>query len=325
MTVTLISGSLSRDITSLLTSWTWSGDKNAVSRKLTGSIVHTEGGALPEPALGDRVVMSEGGKRLFDGVVLLRSLGSEDTAMSFTAFDMGYYLQRSDGTYKFTGTTPEAVTRLVCRDRDIPVAGVPESGIPIRRKFSGVGLSQIITTVWTLAAEKNGKAYAVRYTPEGLLVTERKVRGGRLILQGGSNLMDAATREDASMSVNSVAVYDAHGNFLRRMGDAGTQARLGVMERHITQNGGEAADADAQGKRLLEDGGLRRTVTVNVLGDLSLVTGETVTVREGKTGLTGVFWIDADVHTWKNNGYYTRLTLNCRNVMTRAEAGSALD
>ena len=46
-------------------------------------------------------------------------------------------------------------------------------------------------------------------------------------------------------------------------------------------------------------------------------------VREAKTGLAGVFWIDADVHTWKNNNYYAKLTLNCRNVMSAASAGSA--
>ena len=75
-------------------------------------------------------------------------------------------------------------------------------------------------------------------------------------------------------------------------------------------------------KKILADGKLQKTVTVNVLGDMSLLTGEPVVVREGKTGLTGIFWIDADVHTWKNKNYYTKLTLNCRNVMATADAGS---
>ena len=52
------------------------------------------------------------------------------------------------------------------------------------------------------------------------------------------------------------------------------------------------------------------------------MTGETVEVREAKTGLTGIFWIDADIHTWKNKNYYSKLTLNCRNVMATANAGS---
>jgi len=64
---------------------------------------------------------------------------------------------------------------------------------------------------------------------------------------------------------------------------------------------------------------------VHVLGDLSLITGETVVVREHKTGLEGIFRIDADVHTWKNHNYDTMLTLNCGNVAATASAGSEIE
>ena len=95
------------------------------------------------------------------------------------------------------------------------------------------------------------------------------------------------------------------------------------METHITQQ--DHSDATDEANRLLEDGTQQRTVTVHVLGDLSLITGETVVVRENKTGLTGIFWIDADVHTWMNNGYTATLTLNCRNVAATASAGSEIE
>ena len=134
--------------------------------------------------------------------------------------------------------------------------------------------------------------------------------------------MNATTKEDATQMVNSVAIYDNNGNFLRRTGDTAAQKLCGMMEQHLTQREGEAAEADATAKKTLEDGKLQKTVTVNVLGDVGLLTGETVVVRETKTGLTGIFWIDADVHTWKNKNYYTKLTLNCRNVMATANAGS---
>ena len=84
-----------------------------------------------------------------------------------------------------------------------------------------------------------------------------------------------------------MAIYDANGNFLRRTGDDTTQKLLGVMERHITQR--ENTDATAEAKKLLVDGAVQRNVTVNVLGDTALLTGETVVVRESATGLQGVF------------------------------------
>ena len=319
MTVTLSRGTSRWDITDLLLSWTWSGDKTSLCRQLAGEIVYT-GGGLPIPALGDRVAMEDGGKRLFEGTVLLRSLGSEDKSLSFTAYDDGFYLQRSDGTFRFTGAPAEEITRLVCANREVPIAALPETGVPLRRKFADVRLSEIIRTVWTLAGERYGRTYALRYTPAGLLVKERAPGPEDPVLRAGSNLMDAATREDAARMVNSVAVYDKNGNLLRRTGDGEAQKRYGVMERHLTERDG----AEAQAARLLEEGRLQRPVTVNVLGDTALVSGETVVVREEATGLDGVFWIDGDVHTWKNGQYYSRLTLNHRDEAGRAAAGSEL-
>lgn len=316
------SGSATRDITRILTTWTWSGDKATISRELSGEVAYIEGSRLPVPEIGDLVTMLEGTEKRFVGVILQRSLGSEDSTMAFTAFDFGYYLQRNDGTYKFTGATPEEITRLACSDREIPVSQLPSTGIRLWRKFAGVKLNQLITTAWTLASEKNGKVYAIRYTPEGLLVKERSVNKSNLVLKASSNLMNATTKEDATQIVNSVAIYDSNGNFLRKIGDQAAQKLCGVMEQHVTQNSGKEADADAAARKALEDGRLKKTVTVNVLGDTALLTGETVVVREAKTGLTGVFWIDADVHTWKNKNYYTKLTLNCRNVMATSNAGS---
>ena len=302
--------------------WTWSGDKATISKQLSGTVAYIENSQLPVPEIGDLVTMLEGTEKKFVGIILQRSLGSEDSTMDFTAFDYGYYLQRNDGTYKFTGASPEEMTRLVCGDRSIPVAQLPSTGLQLWRKFAGVKLNQLITTVWTLASEKNGKTYALRYTPAGLLVKERSVSQSSLVLKASSNLMDATTKEDASQMVNSVAIYDPNGNFLRRIGDSDAQKLCGVMEQHITQSEGKEADADATARKALEDGRQKRTVTVNVLGDTALLTGETVEVREAKTGLTGIFWIDADIHTWKNKNYYSKLTLNCRNVMATANAGS---
>ena len=322
MTLYLTKSAGTRDITTILTMWTWSGDKATISRQLSGTVAYIENSQLPVPEIGDLVTMLEGTEKKFVGIILQRSLGSEDSTMDFTAFDYGYYLQRNDGTYKFTGASPEEMTRLVCGDRSIPVAQLPSTGIQLWRKFAGVKLTQLITTVWTLASEKNGKTYALRYTPAGLRVKERSVSQSSLVLKASSNLMDATTKEDASQMVNSVAIYDSNGNFLRRIGDSDAQKLCGVMEQHITQSEGKEADADATARKALEDGRQKRTVTVNVLGDTALLTGETVEVREAKTGLTGIFWIDADIHTWKNKNYYSKLTLNCRNVMATANAGS---
>ena len=147
-----------QDITNLAVSWTWSGDKASLSRQLEMELAFSEKDNLPVPEIGDLVTM-EATKPLFAGVVLRRTLGSEGHTLSVTCFDYGIYLQKNDCTAKFTGATPEEITRSLCGDKGIPVAALPTTGISLRRKFSSVKINQAITTVWSLAAEKNGKRY----------------------------------------------------------------------------------------------------------------------------------------------------------------------
>ena len=103
MNIYLTHGSTTRDVTNILSAWTWSGDKSAISRQLSADFAYIEGSSLPVPEVGDLLTMADGEKKLFIGVILLRTLGSEDSTLSCTAYDYGYYLQRNDGTYKFTG------------------------------------------------------------------------------------------------------------------------------------------------------------------------------------------------------------------------------
>ena len=56
--------------------WTWSGDKATISRKLELEIAYVEDSDLPVPEIGDLVTM-EDTERLFQGVVMRRTLGSE--------------------------------------------------------------------------------------------------------------------------------------------------------------------------------------------------------------------------------------------------------
>ena len=65
---------------------------------------------------------------------------------------------------------------------------------------------------------------------------ERAVSAASLVLKAAGNLMDASTTEDATNVVNSVAIYDKNGNFLRLLRDAVSRELVCVMETHVTQN-----------------------------------------------------------------------------------------
>jgi hypothetical protein len=159
-------------------------------------------------------------------------------------------------------------------------------------------------------------------TPSGLLVKEKSQSQSSLNLRPKSNLVTATTTESILNMCNSVAIYDENGTLVNTVSDQSAINLYGTMQQHITQKDGEDATATAQAA--LEDGAMEQTVSVQVLGNTSLITGETVYAQEDSTGLSGLFWIDADSHTWKRGQYLTKLTLNCRSVMTKATSGSEL-
>ena len=324
MRLLLTRGGVTHDVTRLFLTCLWSGDKSAISRQMTASLYCPQTRGLPVPQLGDGWTLEEGGDILFAGTVLRRSQKSDSDTVELTAYDRGYWLAQNDATYRFAGASPETVTRTVCADLGVPVAGLPAASASIRRKYAAVRASALLTNVWSLASEATGDSYSLRYTPSGLLVERRAVSPDAPALADEYNIIDAVTTENAASVVDRVVIYDKNGNRLRTREDSGAQALYGVMARHVTQADGKAAEANDKADALLRDNAMQQSVTVNVLGDVSLVSGRTVTVRNRTPGLTGVFWIDGDQHEWKNGQHFTKLTLNVKNVMASATAGSDL-
>ena len=132
--------------------------------------------------------------------------------------------------------------------------------------------------------------------------------------------MSVTNTWDISKLQNSVAIYTDKGAFVRRVEDAASVAVNGRLEHVLTQKSGE--DAGAEAEQWLEDNGLQQNLTVETLGDPRLISGNAVRLRDTGSGVTGLFWIESDTHTWKNGQYLTKVKLNFRNLANESIAGS---
>lgn len=81
----------------------------------------------------------------------------------------------------------------------------------------------------------------------------------------------------------------------------------------------DVESAKNEAKKMLND--RERTASLDGYGDTSCITGYGVTVTDSATGLTGLFYIDTDSHTWANGEYKISLNLNYKNLMNEVEAG----
>lgn len=311
------------NITEACRSITWSGDWRNAARTLSYSpVVSADDTHLPRAPteLGGSAQFWHGGELLMDAYALERTRDSLGHTIDVTAYDKGLYLTRNSAFLRVEGQTAEGVTASLCGRFGIQTGALAATGVPITRNFLGVPLYKIIMTLYTLAADQTGKKYRIRFRGPRLEVVEMKQSEESVILIPGSNLLSCVTKESASAMTNSVAIYDDQYSLVSTQEDGEAVRLYGLMQAAI--RAGAYDDPAGHAAQVLKENGLKTTITVNVLGDLRLITGNTVVVHEPVTGTDGLFWILSDSHTWRRNVYQTKLTLSLEAVMDSQTAGS---
>lgn len=314
---------MSANITEMCRTITWSGNSTRVSRTLTFSpIVSEDDVNVPviPIELGGSAQFWHDSTLLIDAYSLKRTRDSLSHVVDMTAYDRGIYLTRNSKIMRVDQQTPEAVTAALCSEFGIPCGALAATGVPITRNFLGVNLYKIIMTLYTLAADQTGKKYRIRFRGSDLEVVEMARSAESILLRPGCNLLNCITKEDASAITNSVAIYDDEYNRLSVHQDDESVALYGLMQEAVKASSYD--DPVAHAKKILEEKGMKTTISLTALGNLKLITGNTVVVQEPITNTYGLFWITDDVHTWKRNIYQTKLSLTLEAIMDSQTAGS---
>lgn len=315
-------GGTRMDITEFYRSVTWTGSIRTCGRQLKMDLFNPQDGDFERPNIpsGSVVELLEDETLLFYGQALIHNQPRGSSILSVTALDNARFLARNDGWYIFRDTTPEAATAQICRDFGIPVGELAATGVKITRKFAGVSIHKIIATLYTMAGEQTGKRYIVRFVGGKLTVTVKSEGLPDLVIAPGANLMDQTTTVDASNIYTRAAIYSKSGKLIRTIDSPDTRNAYGTFQKIITQRKG--VDAVKEAQAILDDNGVKQTITVDVTGNAGLVTGGTVALVDAFSGRAGRFWIDADTHVWKNHQHFTKLNLNFKSMMDEQSAGS---
>lgn len=311
------------NITQLCRAISWSGDYRNAARTLSYSpVASADDIHLPKAPteLGGSVQFWREGDLLMDAFALERTRDSLGSTIDVTAYDRGLYLTRNSAFRRVEGQTAEAVTASLCTQFGIPVGALASTGVPLTRNFLGVTLYKIIMTLYTLASDQTGKQYRIRFRGQRLEVVEMAQSEESILLRPGSNLLHCVTKESASSMTNSVGIYDDQYNLISTRQDDSAVALYGLMQAAI--RAGAYEDPTGHADQMLKENGLKTTITVNALGNLKLITGNTAAVEEPVTGTYGLFWIISDTHTWSRGIYQTKLTLSLEGLMDKQSAGS---
>jgi hypothetical protein len=311
------------NITQLCKTIKWSGDYRNAARTLSFSPVTSSVDTnLPRAPteLGGSAQFWHEGKLLMDAYTLERTRDSLSTTIDVVAYDRGIYLTRNNKYMRVQNQTPEAVTAALCGEFGIETGEIASTGVTLTRNFLGVSLYKIIMTLYTLAADQTGEKYRIRFKGSKLEVVKMEQTSESILLKPGSNLLYCTTKESASKVTNSVAIYDDEYNLLQTQEDSESVKLYGLMQAAIKSSAYD--DPAAHAKQVLEENGMQTTITLSALGNLKLITGNTVAVQEPVTNTYGLFWILSDTHTWQRNVYETKITVSLEAIMDSQTAGS---
>ena len=311
------------DLSQMISSVEWSGEYRQCTRILEVDLVSTpEDTNLPfiTCELGDAVSFFSDDKELFQGYIFSRQKSTDDSAISIRCYDRGYYLNRNKASFKFTNETPDAIAKKICAQFEVPVGQLVPPGVAVSRIFSGCSLYEMIQTAYTLAAAKTKKKYFIRFTGGKLNVLEKSTDGNKLVIEGGANLLQASCSESIENMINKISIRDENDKETGQVSNDQFIKLYGLMQDYLTQSKNENAKEKAE--KILAENGVSQKVTLDCLGDVTSLTGDAVIVKESYTGLSGLFYIESDTHTWKDGVYKNQLVVNFQSMMDEVEAGS---
>lgn len=306
-----------KDLSQLVEKITWSGDTKQVARKLVFTVATKASDRfLPKVTIneGDTVTLKDGDRLLFYGPVFDVEKAAAGNTVSYTAFDLMFYINKSEISKVFDDT-PEAITAWICSHLGIPFGSAAATGISVYMPWLGKNAYEAIMAAYTVAGRQNGKAYIpLMQNATQVCVIEKGTLCG-VVLDGSYNLIEAVYRTSLQGLVDRVLITDKSGNQIGVAEDAAAQEKYGVVQRVYKQEDGKGTNAEA--KALLQT--LDQSGTVTAVSDTRAVSGYAVAVLETISGLYGKFYIESDVHTFEDGKETMQLTLAFSNMMDEKE------
>lgn len=309
----------SDDITEYVVSTSWGGSKGEVARKLEIAVVNAPHDPNIKPItinLADRLYLfDEDGTELFRGFVFDRERNSNTGTVTYVAYDMLIYTLKSTATYNFKDKTAETIAKVVCDDIEVPVGSLASTGISQKLIVSSLSIYEIIMRAYTQAHQQNGKLYMVTSSKDLLNVIEMGNVVCDIELSEDTNITSSSYKESINSMINKVRIYDSDGNQLGEVEDSSLIKKYGIFQTTYTKEDGK--DANTTAKSMFSP--VASTVSIECVGYTKAVTGSGVIVRDDTTGLSGLFWIEADTHRWENGIHIMALTLTFKNLMDKKE------
>lgn len=311
------------DITEVVGSVSWGGSVSQAARTAEITVLNAPDDENIEKlklniGAGDTIKLYENGENIFLGEVQTAEKLSQYGTVTYSCTDLLNHLLKSTGVYNFENTTAEDITRKVCADFEIETGEIAASKAPIKKLIiDGSTIYDIIMQAYTKASRQTGELYICRMTGSRLSVEVKGTEIETFVLAEEYNITNSTYQETIENMVNIVKIYDDTGKQIGEVKQDEWIQKYGIYQQIYKKEKGINETTAATNMFV----GIEKKVSLDGLdGVLNCIAGNAVEVQDKATGLNGIFWIDADTHTWENGTHIMNLDLNFKNLMDAKES-----
>lgn len=255
-------------------------------------------------------------KLVFMGTIYEISKDSSNNLITFYAYDEGVRTLKTKATYNFVDKTVTEIVNIIVKEFNIPCESFIKSDIKVTKIFLSQTLYDIFMSIYTIVSQNTGKKYMLEWTVEGKMrIVEKGIITLDVAFEEGYNLMSSSYTVNLDNIINRIAIYDEAYNYIKDVRDEESIKLYGIFQDAIKQTNNTDATEEAKSKLK----GVERKCTLSGFGDYTCITGRGVKIKDTYTGLIGLFYIDADTHTWENGIYSIDLELNFKNIMNEVD------
>jgi len=300
-----------KDISQLVSSLTWSGDIGQAARKVEFSYAQGDNIQKVNIALGNQIKVLVDDKEIFRGYVFYKEVDTENDTVRITAYDGLIYLLKNKATYNFKNVTASDIVKKIARDFGIQVGSLASASLRQKLIVEGETLYDIIMKTYTNESKHTGKKYMPLFKEGKLNIIEKGKTVVSYVLSSSESISNVTYSESLENMVNRVKIYDENGKYIGKVENSEWIKAYGILQDVYTKE--KDKNAYTVAKNMLK--GIEKTLNIRALGNVDCITGMAVKVKDKATGLTGIFYIDSDTHTFENGQHMMELTLNFQNIM----------
>lgn len=304
-------GGASEDITDFISGLTARDERNALSVELSFSVLDNPRDALvPDLDIspGDKVRVVNHGLEVFSGTVVTVSLDG-----SVTAYDLGWYLNKSQIIFQAAGVAADDAISRLCAKAGIPLGGCVALPTRIQQVWSGNEPSTILQDILDICAAETGDEYVYRVASGKLWVNKQTKEPIAAYHKPADNLSafpitwalgEVSGSDSMEDLVNRYILTESSGEEAKVLGTAENPqsiATYGLIQKVESLGGDEdTAQARQRLKNLLATGDrLTRTRDVSqIWGCDEVRSGVVLSFGSDAYGLSGLYRVESVTHDY---------------------------